>query len=191
MSKVSGVWVHTEISINIVRSVLIYRIQLPADNPPECSIDAHHGLREDFEVSARLYPSLRLARLLLDPSKMDRRRHLISSRQGGSPYSPPVPAAETPQVVLVTGANSGTGYQTALSMYRAGATVVLACRSKAKADVAIDAIKAGKDAAAGVGRFVDVKRQRPAAVGGGKLMFVECDLTDLESVKRCAEEVIQ
>ncbi len=35
----------------------------------------------------------------------------------------------TGKTVLVTGASSGTGYETALAFYRAGAHVVLACRS--------------------------------------------------------------
>ena len=39
----------------------------------------------------------------------------------------------TGQTILVTGANTGIGYETALAFYRAGAHVVLACRSLDKA----------------------------------------------------------
>ena len=39
----------------------------------------------------------------------------------------------TSKTVLVTGANTGIGYETALAFYRAGAHVVLACRSLANA----------------------------------------------------------
>ena len=35
----------------------------------------------------------------------------------------------TGKTVLVTGANTGIGYETALACFRAGAHVVLACRS--------------------------------------------------------------
>ena len=42
----------------------------------------------------------------------------------------------TGKTVLVTGANTGIGYETALAFYRAGAHVVLACRSLDKARLA-------------------------------------------------------
>ena len=41
---------------------------------------------------------------------------------------------QTGRTFVVTGANSGLGYQTAKVLVRAGAEVVLACRNTAKAD---------------------------------------------------------
>ncbi|MHB1740432.1 MAG: oxidoreductase [Actinomycetes bacterium] len=48
----------------------------------------------------------------------------------------------TGRTAIVTGANSGLGYLTALSLSQAGATVVAACRSQAKADDAVTRLRA-------------------------------------------------
>ena len=69
----------------------------------------------------------------------------------------------TGQIMLVTGANTGIGYETALALYQAGAHVVLACRSPAKA------------------------RQAEAAMlqagGPGTLEVAHLDLASLEQVQ--------
>ncbi|MHB8191463.1 MAG: oxidoreductase [Ferrimicrobium sp.] len=48
----------------------------------------------------------------------------------------------TGRTAIVTGANSGLGYLTALFLGRAGATVTAACRSQAKADDAVTRLRA-------------------------------------------------
>lgn len=48
---------------------------------------------------------------------------------------------QTGKTVLVTGANSGIGFETALALYEAGAHVILACRNTQKAVNAIEKIK--------------------------------------------------
>jgi len=73
---------------------------------------------------------------------------------------------QTGRRVVVTGANSGTGKETALRLAGAGASVVLAVRSTAKGD----------DAAA------EIRAAHPAA----DLEVRELDLADLASVRRFA-----
>jgi NAD(P)-dependent dehydrogenase (short-subunit alcohol dehydrogenase family) len=52
------------------------------------------------------------------------------------------------KTVIVTGGNSGIGYEAALALARKGAHVVLACRDAQKAQAAADAIRAAAPAAA-------------------------------------------
>ncbi|WP_433708326.1 oxidoreductase [Paenibacillus illinoisensis] len=75
------------------------------------------------------------------------------------------------RVVLITGANSGLGYQQALMMAKKGAEVILAGRDRTKIDKAIELIA----------------NQVPAA----KLSSVMLDLANLHSVAKCAKEVRQ
>ena len=73
----------------------------------------------------------------------------------------------TGKVAVVTGANSGIGYETAKAMAAKGATVVMACRNLAKANIAANEIRlAVKDAA---------------------LDIIQLDLADLASIRGFAE----
>ena len=58
--------------------------------------------------------------------------------------------------VIVTGANSGLGFHTALHLSRRGARVVLACRDLARADQAIERIAATHPGAAIEARELDL-----------------------------------
>jgi short-subunit dehydrogenase len=69
--------------------------------------------------------------------------------------------------VLVTGASSGIGKETAVRLGAAGATVILVARRRSK----LEEVAAAIDAA------------------GGTSSVHECDLTDLEAVEAMAEEV--
>ena len=71
------------------------------------------------------------------------------------------------RVALVTGANSGIGYDTARLLARAGATVVLGCRNPERASAAL----------ARLGE----------AVPGADASVLPLDLADLASVAACAE----
>ncbi len=44
------------------------------------------------------------------------------------------------KIAIITGANSGIGFQTAKQLYKQGATVVFACRDLRKAKIAIKTI---------------------------------------------------
>lgn len=75
---------------------------------------------------------------------------------------------QTGRVVLITGANSGIGLEAARILARRGAQVVLACRTRAKADAARDSI------------LVDV----PTA----NVALLDLDLSSLASVSTAAAE---
>jgi NAD(P)-dependent dehydrogenase (short-subunit alcohol dehydrogenase family) len=70
------------------------------------------------------------------------------------------------KVVLVTGANSGLGFETSKAMAAKGAEVVMACRNMLKGEAAIGAI---------LGEVPDAR-----------LKLIALDLSDLESVKAFA-----
>lgn len=66
------------------------------------------------------------------------------------------------KTAIVTGANTGIGYETALALYKAGAHVIIACRDQSKAEEALNRI---------------------AASGGkGSLEIILLDLASLQSV---------
>lgn len=69
---------------------------------------------------------------------------------------------------LVTGSSAGIGRVTAETLARRGGTVFLANRSEAKTRPVLDAIRAG----------------------GGRAEFLPLDLSDLASVRRCAEDFL-
>ena len=49
------------------------------------------------------------------------------------------------KVVIITGANTGIGYETALDLVKRGARVILACRDLKKAETAADKIRLETD----------------------------------------------
>jgi NAD(P)-dependent dehydrogenase (short-subunit alcohol dehydrogenase family) len=72
---------------------------------------------------------------------------------------------------LVTGANTGIGYEAARVLAARGARVLMACRSEEKARLAMEHIR------------MDVP--------GANLAFVPLDQADLFSVRECAERVVR
>ena len=75
------------------------------------------------------------------------------------------------KIAIVTGANTGLGFETALALYQKGATVIVACRSEKKGEEAIAKMKEG------------------AGSSGGKLIFGSLDLSSLASVKSFYETI--
>ena len=74
------------------------------------------------------------------------------------------------RTALITGANSGLGLETARALAAKGARVVMACRSQAKAETAVQAL---------------------AEEAMGELIPLELDLADLASVRRGTSEVAE
>ncbi|WP_299585052.1 oxidoreductase [Mucilaginibacter sp.] len=74
---------------------------------------------------------------------------------------------QTGKTALITGANTGIGFETALALYEAGAHVVLACRNFDSAQLALAKIAEQK--------------------GTGTLEIALIDLSSLKSVKQFAE----
>lgn len=77
-------------------------------------------------------------------------------------------ADQTGRVAIVTGANSGIGFETAKQLAKKGATVVMACRNQAKGETAADAIRSEKIA--------------------GSVQVMALDLSSLASVRAFAAE---
>ncbi|GMF23522.1 unnamed protein product [Phytophthora fragariaefolia] len=75
------------------------------------------------------------------------------------------------KVVIITGANSGIGFQAALELARKGARVVLACRSEAR----------GKQAEQKLLEAI------ASSAHGGSVEFMQLDVSDLGSVGKFAE----
>ncbi|KAJ6088344.1 short-chain dehydrogenase [Penicillium sp. IBT 16267x] len=76
------------------------------------------------------------------------------------------------KIFLVTGANSGVGYELAKILYGQNATVYVAARSKQKA---LDAIQ-------------EIKTAHPESTG--RLVFLQLDLSDLTTIKSSADEFL-
>ncbi|KAF4525465.1 hypothetical protein B566_EDAN004877 [Ephemera danica] len=74
------------------------------------------------------------------------------------------------KTAIITGANTGIGYETALELVRRGARVILACRSTERAEGA-------------------AKKLRDA-ITGAQVRIVSLDLASLRSVKSCADEIL-
>lgn len=77
-------------------------------------------------------------------------------------------AAQSGRTVVVTGGNSGIGFEAAKVLAAKGARVIIACRDENKAQIACDEI---------------------AAVTSGNIEFVVLDLASLRSVHGCVDEL--
>jgi NAD(P)-dependent dehydrogenase (short-subunit alcohol dehydrogenase family) len=73
-----------------------------------------------------------------------------------SKWTPKQMPTQQGRLAIVTGANSGIGYQTARYLSRAGATVILACRNRGKGDAARAKIVSENSAAKVEARVLDV-----------------------------------
>jgi NAD(P)-dependent dehydrogenase (short-subunit alcohol dehydrogenase family) len=66
----------------------------------------------------------------------------VAERTAGSGWTVEDIPSQAGRRAIITGANSGIGYYTALELARKGAHVVMACRHKAKAEAALARLRA-------------------------------------------------
>ncbi|KAJ0400508.1 hypothetical protein P43SY_006687 [Pythium insidiosum] len=78
------------------------------------------------------------------------------------------------KLAVITGANSGIGFEAALELARHGAHVVLACRNEARGRAAVDKIR----------ETLQQDKQETASVRHGAVEFMQLDVSDLSSVQR-------
>ena len=86
-----------------------------------------------------------------------------------TPWHPDHLPSQEGKTIVVTGGNAGIGYFVSEQLAGAGARVVLASRSEAKADAAIASIR--------------------AHVPGARLEFVRLDLSSLGAIREAAEKI--
>lgn len=77
----------------------------------------------------------------------------------------------TGKTAIVTGSNTGIGYETALDLFQKGAKVYVACRNEEKAKNAIESMK--------------------AQGGDGELVFGHLDLASLASVQNFSNKILE
>jgi NAD(P)-dependent dehydrogenase (short-subunit alcohol dehydrogenase family) len=91
-----------------------------------------------------------------------------------SKWTPQQMPTQQGRLAIVTGANSGIGYQTARYLSRAGATVILACRNQEKGEAA----------------RAKIVSENAAANPAGKVEARVLDVADLDSVRSFAAEFV-
>ncbi|KAG0275390.1 hypothetical protein BGZ96_003821, partial [Linnemannia gamsii] len=84
----------------------------------------------------------------------------------------------TGKIAIVTGANTGLGYATTVALAACGARVFLACRSKQRAEDAIERARA------------EIKAKYPNAPKTPQLDFLELDLNDMNKAHQAAKEFL-
>lgn len=84
------------------------------------------------------------------------------------------PAKLAGKTVIVTGCNTGIGKCTVQDLYQRGAKVLMACRN-------LDAAKEARN---------DIIEQSKTLENLGEIKIIHLDLSDFESVRKCAREIL-
>ncbi|GAX20777.1 hypothetical protein FisN_7Hh088 [Fistulifera solaris] len=91
--------------------------------------------------------------------------------QGGPPPPLTTPTSSSSRVIVITGANTGIGKETARLLASEQTTIILACRSVVKAQQAVE----------------DIRQHKPNA----RIECVEMDLSSLTSVRNAAKQLLE
>jgi len=93
------------------------------------------------------------------------------------------------KIAIVTGANSGIGYYTALELASSGANVIIGCRSVERGEEAAEKLNAACAERLTEEKSKGEEKSSHAAAKPGKVEFLRLDLADLESVSEFAMNV--
>lgn len=142
-----------------------------------CMILLVFGLGEAFQVArcrhtASKCSSTSLASTTGVNGPISGRREVLNTSVAtflGILLGPQASAASTPQTILITGSNSGIGFEASKLLAEKGHTVILGCRTREKAENAIERIRDD--------------------VSAGTLVPAECNLASLNSIESFAREL--
>lgn len=98
-------------------------------------------------------------------------KFLVGRNRHTRPLSYECPVKMDGKTVLITGANSGIGKETAKGLVSLGAKVIMACRNLEKAEAAAEEIR------------------RQTGVDPNQVVIIQLDTSDLESVRNCSRKV--
>jgi NAD(P)-dependent dehydrogenase (short-subunit alcohol dehydrogenase family) len=128
-----------------------------------------------FMVTISVRTSIRMC-------KKTRQKDVVGITESQIPYYGP--KALSGQIIVVTGANSGVGKETVRQCASMGATVVLLCRSKSKAQEAIDDILLNPvDSTATPSGSSKISKEQ--------LIFIPMDLSHFDSIHRAVDDIRQ
>lgn len=100
-------------------------------------------------------------------------RLIAGNFQSGTPSCPIVPHSLDGKCAIITGGNSGIGYETSLALALQGCEVIMLCRNPTKAQEAV----------------AKINGQCQEVVSQGSCSAMSLDLSDLDSVQICAAEI--
>mmetsp|Transcript_21110 Transcript_21110/g.43200 ORF Transcript_21110/g.43200 Transcript_21110/m.43200 type:complete len:391 (-) Transcript_21110:2265-3437(-) len=135
---------------------------------------------------ALLYSAVaQLAFLVLKPTPLR-----LQIREATTTRSSTIPPNKTRKVCIVTGSNTGIGFETSKALVERGYEVVLACRSRDKAVKAVESINtcAGSSNTGGANRSTTCSTSSSQC--GGRAVFLHpLDLSSFESVRSFAKAI--